>query len=360
LPDFGVTKSKVTISDIARAAGVSPSTVSRVLNERESTIAISVQTRERVLAAATSLDYRPNLAARSLVSGRSQAVAVLVHDISDPYFSEIVRGIEDVASTRQYMVLVSSTDRDPVREREYLLRMVSFPTDGVILAAGGFEIERDPNQVRDLVESGAAIVGIARHQLPISTIDIGNQDGSRRVVEYLIGLGHRRIAFLAGPAVLTTANDRLTGYREALDAAGLLANELILPGDFTREAGLRAAAYLSEQHPATTAVIAANDKMAIGCLTGFREAGVAVPDAMSVVGFGDIPAASDSDPPLTTVTVPLREVGRLAMDHIFRQIDGVAVTPPWIPTTLAIRHSTAPPGKRTDLTTSPISRQASG
>src|SRR5437879_4883704 len=136
-----MSRAKATISDIARSSGVSTSTVSRVLNERETTVPISAQTRERVLAAAVSLGYRPNLAARALVSGRSQAVAVLVHDISDPYFSEIVRGVGDVASACQYMVLVSSTDRDPVREREYLLRMASVPTDGIILAAGGFEEE---------------------------------------------------------------------------------------------------------------------------------------------------------------------------------------------------------------------------
>lgn len=338
-----MTKAKVTIADIANTAGVSPSTVSRVLNERASTIPISATTRERVLAAATTLGYRPNLAARTLVSGRSQAVAVLVHDISDPYFSEIVRGIEDVASVQQYMVLVSSTDRDPVREREYLLRMASFPTDGVILAAGGFEDEGDVGEVQSLLDHGAVIVGIARHRLPIAAIDVGNREGARQMVQYLLDLGHRRIAFLGGPAHLTTANDRLAGYCQALRDAGRSASELVILGDFTREAGLRAIPALLRPESPVTAVFAANDKMAIGCLAGLRKARIGVPESMSVVGFGDIPAAQDTDPPLTTVTIPLREVGRKAMEEVLRQLGGGTPSSSSIPTTLATRGSAGAP-----------------
>lgn len=336
-------RAKVTIADIANAAGVSPSTVSRVLNERASMIPISPTTRERVLTAAATLGYRPNLAARTLVSGRSQAVAVLVHDISDPYFSEIVRGIEDVASAQQYMVLVSSTDRDPVREREYLLRMASFPTDGVILAAGGFEDEADVDEVRSLLDRGAVIVGIARHRLPIAAIDVGNREGARRMTRYLLDLGHRRIAFLGGPPHLTTANDRLDGYHQALEEAGLSANQEVIPGDFTREAGLRAIPALLAREPPVTAVFAANDKMATGCLAGLRQARIHVPESISVVGFGDIPAAQDTDPPLTTVTIPLRDVGRKAMEEVLRQLGGGAPTSTSIPTTLATRGSAATP-----------------
>src|SRR5262249_35056845 len=160
-----------------------------------------------------------------------------------------------------------------------------------------------------------------------TTIGIGNQEGARRMTEHLLSLGHERIAFVAGPLNLTAANDRLAGYREALAAAGLLANELVVAGDFTREAGMRAASYLLETHVSTRAFFAANDKMALGCLAGIRDAGMSVPATVSVVGFGDIPAASDSDPPLTTVTIPLREVGRLAMQQIFRQVSGEPITP---------------------------------
>jgi len=239
------------------------------------------------------------------------------------------------------MVLVSSTDRDPVREREYLLRMASFPTDGIILSAGGFEDERDPAAVQSLVEHGTVIVGIARHRLPITTIDVGNQEGARQMVEHLLALGHRRVAFIGGPANLTTATDRLAGYRQALHEAGLDGEALVIPGDFSREAGLAAVPVLLEQQPPVTAVFAANDKMAIGCLAGLREAAIAVPKSMSVVGYGDIPAAQDTDPPLTTVTIPLRQVGRLAMEQVLRQLDGEPPTPLTLPTTLAIRRSTA-------------------
>jgi len=338
-------KGKVTISDIARASGVSASTVSRVLNKRPSTIPISPQTRERVLAAVAELDYRPNLAARTLVSGRSEAVAVIVHDVADPYFSEIIRGIEDVAATRKYMVLVSSTDRDPEREGEYLLRMASFPTDGIILAAGGLENEQLHRATRSLVEGGAVIVGIARHELPISTIDVGNQAGARQIVQHLLDLGHRRIAFLGGPNDLTTASDRLAGYRQALREAGLSAEEVVIPGDFSREAAARAIPLILERRPRMTAIFAANDKMAIGCLAALRAAGIDVPGEMSVVGFGDVSAAQDTSPPLTTVTIPLREVGRLAMEQVFRQLDGEPSATLSVPTSLAIRGSTAPPAE---------------
>ena len=338
-----MTKTRVTIADIARTSGVSPSTVSRVLNENESAIPISAETRARVLAAVASLGYRPNLAARALASGRSDAVAVIVHDIADPYFSEIVRGVEDVASARKYMVIVSSTDRDPVRESEYLLRLASFPTDGIILAAGGFIEEHAPQVADSLIKSGTAIVGVSRHQLPIATIDIGNQEGARQMTKHLLGLGHRHIAFLAGPDHLTTATDRLDGYREALRGAGLAANEVILPGDFTREAGIQAVTRVRAQVPNVTAIFAANDKMALGCLAGLRAAGLAVPRDMSVVGFGDIPAAQDTDPPLTTVGVPLRTVGRLAMEQVLSQLSGEAPMNQSVPSTLALRLSAGQP-----------------
>jgi len=338
-----MSRGKVTIADIAKASGVSLSTVSRVLSGREGTIPISATTRGRVLAAVDELGYRPNLAARTLVSGRSQAIAVLVHDIADPYFSEIIRGIEDVASARKYMVLVSSTDRDPEREAESLLRMASFPTDGIILAAGGLEDESVSRSVSSVLKTGVVIVGIARHALPVSTIDIGNREGARQIVTHLLDLGHRDIAFLSGPEHLTTANDRQAGYRQALADAGLSDRELIIPGDFSREAGVNAIPVLLEQNRPITAIFAANDKMAIGCLTGLRTAGVAVPDRMSVVGFGDIPAAQDTNPPLTTVTIPLREVGRMAMEQVFRELAGETSASLSVPTSLAIRGSTAPP-----------------
>ncbi|MBI2941898.1 MAG: LacI family DNA-binding transcriptional regulator [Chloroflexi bacterium] len=337
-------KGRATIADIARSAGVSLSTVSRVLSGRESVIPIGPETRARVLASAAALNYRPNQAARTLASGRSQAVAVLVHDISDPYFSEIVRGIEDVASANQYMVLVCSTDRDPVREREYLLRMGSFPTDGIILAAGGFEEEAGLDEVRSLIERGVVIVGVARHGLPIPTVRISNEEGAREMAEHLLQLGHRRIAFIAGPPGLTTANDRLAGYRQALREAGLSADGLVLAGDFTREAGQRVVPHLLRSTPRVTAVFAANDKMAIGCLAGLRAAGIVVPDEVSVVGFGDVPSAQDTEPPLTTVTIPLREIGRQVMREVLQQLGG---QPPSAalsaPTTLTIRRSAAPP-----------------
>lgn len=338
-----MSRGKVTLGDIARTSGVSASTVSRVLNERRSSVPISLRTRERVLAAAAELKYRPNLAARSLVSGRAEAVAVLVHDVADPYFSEIIRGIEDVAAERHYMVLVSSTDRDPEREAEYLLRLASFPTDGIILAAGGLDGEQLPGEMLSLVESGTVVVGIARHQLPISTIDVGNQEGARQIVQHLLSLGHRRIAFLGGPDHLTTANDRRAGYRQALAEAGLVAEEIIYPGDFSRDAALQAIPLVLERRPRVTAIFAANDKMAIGCLVGLRAAGITVPDDMSVVGFGDVSAAQDTNPALTTARIPLREVGRLAMKQVFRQLDGEPPAALAIPTSLALRETTAPP-----------------
>lgn len=337
-----MTRGKVTIADIARASGVSVSTVSRVLSGREATIPISAQTRERVLGVVAELGYRPNRAAQALVSGRSEAVAVLVHDIADPYFSEIIRGIEDVAATRKYMVLVSSTDRDPVREAEALLRMASFPTDGIILAAGGLEDGQVAQTMSSLLETGVVIVGIARHAPPISTIDIGNQEGARQIVQHLLDLGHRYIACLSGPEHLTTANDRLAGYRQALQDAGLGEHELVIQGDFSREAGLRAVSVLRERYPSVTAIFAANDKMAIGCLTGLRDAGIDVPREMSVVGFGDIPSAQDTNPPLTTVAIPLGEIGRLAMEQVFRELAGETRMTLSVPTSLAIRGSTAP------------------
>lgn len=300
----------VSIKDVAKLAGVSISTASNALNN---TPLVSEKTREKVLEAARKLNYKPNALARSLVTRRSRTVGLLIPDVSDPYFTEVARGVEDCASEHDYSVVLCNTDRNPDKERRYFNILREKRVDGIIFTGGSMGNER---HLLQLEEENAPVVVIGRHSLPFRAVLVDNAGGASLAAEHLISRGHSRIGFIAGPLSSTTSQDRLEGYRITLARHGIPYTEkFVREGDFKIEGGAKAARELldlpEEERP--TAIIAGNDQMAIGVIGVAREKGLQVPRDLAVIGFDDIPVASLITPPLTTVRLPMYEMGHKAM-----------------------------------------------
>ena len=333
-----------SITEVARKAGVSITTVSRVLNP-VSEYPVAPATRRRVLAAASALQYAPSALARALVTRRSHMVGVLVGDIVDPYFAEIVRGIEDVARRAGYLVVVCNTGRDPGTERRYVTALREYRADAIMFLGGDiFDVPTRRALERDLAtlgQHGAIAVAVAGDHADLPAIDIDHTAASEEMVRYLVGLGHQRIAFVAGPSAVSTARHRLRGFRSAMQAAGLQPG-LVYESDFTYAGGQSAAASLLERQ--TTAIFAANDQMALGTLAACRAAGLGVPTEVTVVGFGNTSAAEHAVPALTTVSMPRHQLGVEAMQAVLDAFDLEAprVFGRRLPFHLVIRESSAP------------------
>lgn len=340
-------KQLASIAEVAKRAGVSVASASRVLSN--STYPVSAETREKVMAAAAELNYAPNSLARSLRVQRSNLIAVLVGNNADPYFAEIVRGVEDMANEAGYLTIVCNSDRNPAKELHYLRILQDYRVDGVIFAGGALnEIEHSKQLeqvVQSIVNRGAAVTTLAQHTLHVPSIQPDNFGGARQMTAHLIALGHRRIAFVTGPTNVMTANVRLQGYMAALAEAGLAIDPiLLLPGNFDRASGEQALSSLThmetEQRP--TAIFAANDETALGVLSGLWRRGWAVPGEMSVCGFGDTPMAQVVVPRLTTVHMGLYELGRAGTHKLLAQLRGEQV--PFLevlPATVVERETTA-------------------
>jgi LacI family transcriptional regulator len=335
-----------SITEVARLAGVSPATASRVVSAAD--YPVSAATRERVLAAARTLDYVPNALARGLLKSRVPVVAVIVHDITDPYFSEIVRGVEDAASAAGYLVISCSSERDAERERSYVRLLRSMRAAAIVFAGSGLD---DPEQnaeidrhVAAMRADGAAIVHLSPHARGEPDVGVDNAAGIAAMVEALVGLGHRRIAFLAGPRSLFVARERLEGYRRGLGAAGIPYDEtLVIATSFDTDGGALAIDALLGSGSPFTAVCCANDLLALGALQRLAARGVDVPGRVSVAGFDDISTAALTAPSLSTVRLPLREMGRLGFEQADRMLAGEAAAPVRLPTEVVLRGSTAAP-----------------
>ncbi|QKW14451.1 LacI family DNA-binding transcriptional regulator [Verrucosispora sp. NA02020] len=305
-----------TLSDVARRAGVSPATASRVING--SSKPVTVELRERVLQAVAELQYVPNAHAQLLARSHRGAVGVIVHDVSDPYFSEITRGLQRVATDQGRLLMICNSYRDPERELEYVELLRGHQVAAIILAGSGYhdtEFTRLLNGKLTAYEAtGGRVAVIGRHEHSGDAVMPDNRSGARLLGQELCRLGHDRIGVVAGPQVLTTTTDRLTGLREELTAHGRdLPEQRIRYAEFDRDSGAAATAALLDAEPELTAIAALNDSMAIGALALLRSRGLAVPDRVSVVGFDDMPMARDVTPTLTTIRLPLVEMGARAM-----------------------------------------------
>lgn len=326
-----------TIRDVARAAGVSIATVSRVFN---SSPRVSAGARKRVQSAASRLDYWPNSAARSLTKSRTHTLGVLLPELFGEFFSEVIRGIDRAARRERFQILVSSSHADTT-ELLAAAQSMRGRIDGLIAMA--------PDR------SSAAAVRRVSRQFPVvllnpparldrcPTVSIANDAGARLVSKHLVDLGHRRIATIKGPPGNVDAECRLRGYRAVLKEAGFAADSTLeLTGDFTESSGYRAADALLALDPRPTAVFAANDCMAIGLLSALHDRGIRVPGDMAVAGFDDIAMAQYLSPSLTTVRVDAYELGERAFRSVLAAIR--SPTPSRrshevLTTTLVVRHS---------------------
>jgi LacI family transcriptional regulator len=332
-----------TLAEVARRAEVSLATASRVISN--SSYGVTKELQDRVLAAAEELDYVPNAHAQALVRSKISAVGVIVQDVSDPYFSEVVRGIHRVADETGRLVTVCNTYRDPERELAYLRLLRAQRVEAIIIASSGLD---DPGHSRKIAaqigafeSSGGRVSLIGRHFVAGNAVVPDNRTGARALGQELIRLGHRSFGIVSSPLRLGSSIDKLGGFRDALKEEGLdLPPENIVEGDFSRAAGVRAVPELLEKVPDVTAIVAFNDQMAVGVLAALRERDISVPEEISVTGFNDTPIARDVTPALSTVRLPLVEMGARAT-QLALQPSGDRSSVERLPTELMLRASTA-------------------
>ena len=328
---------KATIRDVAREAGVSVATVSRVFNDSGP---VGVETRRRILDVARTLRYSPDSAARSLITRRTNTIGVLLPDLYGEFFSEVIRGIDATAQRGGYHLLVSSShnDRGAI---EAAMRAMRGRVDGLVVMSPDVDAQALVANLADttpVVLLNCDVDGTA-----FDSLNIDNFGGASAMVQHLLSRGHERIAFICGGERNHDAAERLRGYRTALDVVGVERKlEWERVGDFTESGGYRAATEILALAPRPTAIFAANDSMAIGALSALREAGVRVPEDVVVVGFDDIPIARYMSPPLTSVHVAINELGERATRMLLQAVDEKnqhVKCQETLPTTLVIRQS---------------------
>lgn len=303
-----------TLRDVARWAEVSITTASRVLSGSDHPVAAEV--RQRVLKAAEELNFTPNAFARGLSKREFRLIGLLIPDVRDPYFVDIARGTEDLASQHSYMVVLCNTDRDPDKERRYVEALRAMRA-GIILTSG---VVNRGAHLKDLASHPAPVVVIGRHELPGSSVLIDNVQGAIDATSHLIELGHRHIAFLGGPLSSGAAVDRLEGFRRAMEQHNLSVDEdLVVESDFTLEGGAAGLRRLVQSAQLPRALFAANDLLALGAMREAKQLGLRIPQDLAVVGFNGIAPAAQADPPLTTIHLSLRRIGQIAADLLLQQ-----------------------------------------
>ncbi len=330
-----------SIKDVARKAGVSIASVSRVMNDREN---VGKETRERVMAAVRSLRYVPHSGARSLITRRTNAIGVLLPDLFGEFFSEFIRGIDAGARRRGLQLLLSSVHGEGP-EVAAAIRTMRGRVDGLLVMSPHVEtalLDRNIPSALPLVLVNSPLV-----DAPHPTLTIDSYRGARAMVRHLVGCGHTRIAHVAGPGRNFDADERQRGYRDEMALSVPDSEPLVVEGDFSERSGHRAGQLLAARRPVHSAstspaedtpsvgpsgrpplaadrpdaVFAANDMMAVGCMAAFREAGLRVPDDIALAGFDDIPLAALVSPALTTARVHIAELGRRALEQLLLGIE---------------------------------------
>jgi LacI family transcriptional regulator len=312
----------VTIRDVAKLAGVSPITVSRVVNNSDY---VSESTRARVEAAIDELKYVPNMLGPSLRFKQTMTLALVLTDITNPFWTTVARGVEDVAQANGYGIILCNTDESQSKQDQYLDMLLRRRIDGIVLVPA----HSAPEPVGMIQKQGIPVVVLDR-QIPGIQVDIvraDSENGAYQLTDHLLSMGHRRIAVLAGPETVSTAVDRVMGYRRALTAHGLPEEAAaIYWGAFTVESGREMALQALSDHQQLTAYFATNNFIAIGAMQAMRETGLTVPDDIALVTLDDIPAVFTIEPFLTVARQPAREMGRKAaqilLDRLSGQLDG--------------------------------------
>jgi LacI family transcriptional regulator len=328
-----------TIDDVARAAEVSAATVSRVLN---GTATVSAERAERVRRAAEELRYQPSGPARALRRQRTTLWAAIVADIVNPFFTSMIRGVEDVAQREDHRLVLCNTDEDLDKEAAYIDVAIVDRMAGVIIAVAS----TTRSSVDPLLAAGIPVVAVDRRppDAAISSVLVDNRLGARQATEHLLDGGATRVGCITGPSRLSNAETRLAGYRDALAARGLpFARDLVRRADFREEGGHRAACSLLDAPHPPDAVFVTNNLMTLGSLRALREHGCRVPDDVTIVGFDDAPWTSLVSPPLSVVVQPTAEIGRQAAELLASAGAGGPARHVVLPPTLVARESSRHP-----------------
>ncbi|MEV6632974.1 LacI family DNA-binding transcriptional regulator [Actinoplanes sp. NPDC051470] len=307
---------RLRLVDVAQRAGVSLATASRALAGRDG---VSEEVAARVRSVSRELGYVANPFARTLAGGASTTVGLVVHQVDDPYFSEIAGGVIQLADQQGLLVQICHSGRDPDHELRQIRHLIAQRVGIIIIAGSGYSdprLEAEAKAELDAYQqAGGRVAVIGRHSLGVDAVLPDNEAGGEALGSFLLELGHTRIAVVAGTGALTTVADRLAGVAAALRSRGLSIDDLpVVHTDFIREGGRDAAERILRDHPDTTAIIALNDAMAMGVLSMLREREIAVPGRMSVVGFDDVSVAADLAPALTTIRLPMTDMGRMALE----------------------------------------------
>jgi LacI family transcriptional regulator len=324
-----------TLIEVARHAGVSPSTVSRILN---GTAKVSDDKRKAVMAAIELMNFAPNQMAQALKKGRSMTIGIVVQDIASPFFDETLRGVDDCLKGTGYASVIVSGHWNAEEEVARIRLLIGRKVDGIILLAGriGAETILPFAAQRPIVATGRLLDAANAHGFKLD-----NDAGAYLAVRHLLELGHRRIAFVMGPEDNNDAAERLLGYQRALAEAGIAFEPALLAqGDLNEAGGLSAINSLLGAGQRFTAIFAANDLSANGVRLGLYRKGIRVPEDMSLVGFDDLPGSAYTTPPLTTVRQPLYDMGRITAAALLQLINGQAVTDVLPPLELVVRETT--------------------
>jgi LacI family transcriptional regulator len=333
----------VTLAEVARRARVSLSTASRVVNGSDRQVTPELE--QRVIAAAADLGYRPNAQAQALARSASNVVGLVVHDITDPYFSSIAAGAMRVADARGLIVMLGNTFRNAQREVDYagMLRaqrvraiiIVGTRTSSRVMSA------RLSAELQGFEAAGGRVSFVSQPRLPFDTVVPENRAGARELARQLTALGHRQFGALAAPRTLLISRERLAGFRDGLAEAGAdLPDDAVAEGSLTRDGGYAATHELLARRPRVTCIFAVTDVMAVGAMSALRERGIGVPGAMSVAGFDDIETMRDLTPPLTTVRLPLLDMGVRAAELALSTDPGQQPRVVRIPGEVVVREST--------------------
>jgi LacI family transcriptional regulator len=300
------------------------------------------------MASAAALGYVPNPHARALAANTSDTVGLVIHDVRDPYFSLIAGGAIDVATARGQFVTMACTYRDPDLEAKYIATLRAQRVRAIILAGSAFvdaaTSEALTAELTSYYNAGGSVVSITRHRLPGDSLVVGNRSGAADLARRLVDLGHTEFALLSGSSRLVTIRDRIAGFKKGLAESGIQVDpRMQFSGSFDHEGGLRATQELLAGRRLPTCIFASNDVMALGALTALRRAGVDVPGQISVAGFGDVVMARDFVPTLSTVHLPLEEMGAQAMELALREDRGPTARRVTINGEVVLRESTGSP-----------------
>ena len=336
---MAVRSGQVLLSDVAAAAGVSLATASRALNGQTG---VGAELAEKVRVVARNLGYVPNVHARQLAGGTTSVIGLIVHEIDDPFFTEIAGGIVRSALAENLMVQVSHSGRDPEQELQEITTLVVQDVDGIIIAGSGYVDPAKEAGAKEVLHAyqqrGGRVAVIGRHHLGVDAVLPDNVAVGALAGQHLVELGHRDVLIAAGSDQLTTIADRLTGICSAFQKVGV--QPTVLQESFSLSGGARIASRIGDPDVRPTAILALSDLMAIGVLQELRRQGLRVPDDISVMGIDDITVAQSLAPALTTVAVPLNEMGEIAFSMV-RKPSAARPRRRVLPAQLVVRESTA-------------------